>query len=102
MRDTVLRFASRLLGGALGVMLGALPSGADAQIPIPDLHAQQAPAVETALPRPTALESHFTRIRIGGEGGRRSADGIDVRVAFARRPLRDVRGNDRPGVAQRA
>ena len=101
MREAAVRFAGPLLGGALGVMLGALPSEAGAQSPNPDLRAQQAPAVQATLPRPTALESHFTRIRVGSEAGRRTADGIDVRVAFARRAADVMHDDDASALARR-
>ena len=86
MRDT----RRTVLGGALGVMLGALPvAGAGAQLPIPDVRYQQPPAIAATLPRPTAVESHFTRIRMDGGSGRRTADGVGVRLVFGHRLLED-------------
>jgi hypothetical protein len=83
----------RVVGGALGVLLGALPlTGAGAQLPIPDLRFD-APAATATVPRPTAIEPLYTRIRFGGDGGRRTADGVGVRLVFGRRSLDDGEGD---------
>jgi hypothetical protein len=90
-----------VLGGALGVLLGALPlTGAGAQVPIPDLRFQP-PAAAATIPRPTAIESHYTRIRFGGAAGRRTVDGVGLRLVFGARPLDDEVG-DAAGTTTRA
>lgn len=83
-----------VLGGALGVLLGALPlTGAGAQVPIPDLRSQPR-AAATTIPRPTAIESHYTRIHFGGDDGRRTVDGVGLRLVFGHRPLDDAGDGD--------
>lgn len=92
-----------VVGGALGVLLGALPpAGAAAQLPLPDLRSHP-PAVAAAVPWPTAIESHYTRIHFGGGAGRRTVDGVGLRLVFGHRPLDDGDGGDGPaGTTTRA
>ena len=88
-----------VVAGALGVLLGALPlTRAAAQVPIPDLRFTP-PAATATIPRPTAIEPLVTRIRFGGEGGRRTADGVGLRLVFAPRPLED--DDEASGLASR-
>lgn len=79
-----------VLGGALGVMLGAIASpGLQAQVPVPDLRAQ-VPRASTGIPWPTAIESQFARMRVDGVGRERTADGFSVRLVYGARGADDA------------
>jgi hypothetical protein len=90
-----------VLGGALGVVLGALPiHRLHSQVPIPDLGAQP-PRAAAGIPRPTAVESQVARIRFGGDTRQRTADGFGVRLVYGRRGLLDDEDEARSPLARR-